>query len=102
MPTPKKKDTRGPVKPMPQKAAPKKQYKSGKNSDAMAIKNREAYIDEVQRLRETAETRKDVWDNVNLIAKAGKKYKQDPTKDIANWKKFVKTNTPKDYNPKWK
>jgi membrane-associated HD superfamily phosphohydrolase len=113
MPAPKKRETRGPLKSMRKakptmpktgpaaKAAPK-QYKSGANSDAMAIKNREAYMDEVQRLRETAETRKDVWDNVNLIAKAGKKYKQDPTKDIANWKKFVKKVTPKDANPNWK
>ena len=91
MPAPKKKAT-----PMP------KQYKSGKNSDGVAMRNRDAYISTVQNIRETSETRKDVWDAVNLIAKAGKKYKQDPTKDIANWKKFVKKVTPKDANPNWK
>ena len=91
MTAPKKKST-----PMP------KQYKSGKNSDGVAMRNRDAYISTVQNIRETSETRKDVWDAVNLIAKAGKKYKQDPTKDIANWKKFVKKVTPKDANPNWK
>lgn len=98
MPTPKKKVV---AKRVTATAKPIQRAKSGKNSDAYGMKMRDAYIDAVQNIRETSETRKDVWDAVNLIAKAGKKYKQDPTKDIANWKKFVKEVTPKDVNPAW-
>lgn len=90
MPAPKKKAT-----------ASKATMKTGSNSDGVAMRNRSAYIDAVQNIRETSETRRDVWDAVDLIAKAGKKFKQDPTKDIANWKKFVTKVTPKDANPAW-
>ena len=90
MPTPKKKA-----------AVSKTPMKTGPNSDGMGMRNRDAYINAVQNIRETSETRRDVWDAVDLIAKAGKKFKQDPTKDIANWKKFVTKVTPKDANPAW-
>jgi hypothetical protein len=90
MPTPKKKA-----------AVSKAPMKTGPNSDGMGMRNRNAYMDAVQNIRETSETRRDVWDAVDLIAKAGKKFKQDPTKDIANWKKFVTKVTPKDANPAW-
>lgn len=91
MPAPKKKAVASKAKPI----------KAGNNSDGMGMRNRNAYMDAVQNIRETSETRRDVWDAVDLIAKAGKKFKQDPTKDIANWKKFVTKVTPKDANPAW-
>ena len=56
--------------------------------------NRTSYLDVIQTLRETSETRKDVYDTVSMMAAAGRKYKQDATKDIASWKKFVKKVTP--------
>lgn len=61
---------------------------------AGAANNRKNYIDAVQNIRETSETRKDVYQAVSMIAAAGRKYKQDPAKDIASWKKFVKKVTP--------
>lgn len=94
MPAPKK-------KVVAKKATTSNNMKTGKKSDAYGVKMRDAYIDAVQNIRETSETRRDVWDAVDLIAKAGKKFKQDPTKDIANWKKFVTKVTPKDANPAW-
>ena len=59
-----------------------------------AANNRQNYIDAVQNIRETSESRKDVYQAVSMIAAAGRKYKQDATKDIASWKKFVKKVTP--------
>lgn len=59
-----------------------------------AANNRQNYLDAVQNIRETSESRKDVYQAVSMIAAAGRKYKQDATKDIASWKKFVKKVTP--------
>lgn len=67
-----------------------------------AANNRQNYIDAAQNIRETSETRKDVSQAVLMIAAAGRKYKQDSTKDIASWKKFVTKITPKDADLRWR
>jgi len=71
------------------------------NPDAKGS-DKEKYADAVQTLRETAETKKDVGNTPGQMAAAGRKYKQDSTKDVNNFKKLVREVTPQDVPPSWK
>jgi hypothetical protein len=98
------KQTVKPAAKRPVGVYPKGPGVSNINPDAPrgAANNRKNYIDAVQTIRETSETRKDVSQAVSMIAAAGRKYKQDSTKDIASWKKFVTKITPKDADKRWR
>ena len=64
--------------------------------------NKEKYKSAVQTISETSETKKDISSGPSLIAAVGAKYKQNPTTDIARFKKSFVANNPTNTPVSWR
>ena len=64
--------------------------------------NKEKYKSAVQTISETSETKKDISSGPSLIAAVGAKYKQNPTTDIARFKKSFVNNNPTNTPISWR
>ena len=64
--------------------------------------NKEKYKSAVQTISETSETKKDISSGPSLIAAVGAKYKQNPTTDIARFKKSFVDNNPTNTPISWR
>ena len=82
-------------------AAKKRPDVSFINPDATGS-NKEKYKSAVQTISETSETKKDISSGPSLIAAVGAKYKQNPTADIARFKKSFVNNNPTNTPISWR
>jgi len=82
-------------------AAKKRPDVSFINPDATGS-NKEKYKSAVQTISETSETKKDISSGPSLIAAVGAKYKQNPTADIARFKKSFVDNNPTNTPISWR
>jgi len=64
--------------------------------------NKEKYKAAVQTISETSETKEDISSGPSLIAAVGAKYKQNPTTDIARFKKSFVDNNPTNTPISWR